>query len=243
MVSNPSVSLQSVTGGSWAKLIKTGSDETYHFLINPETTSEDHQAAYNPLAVLGTGQPLLKYQTSVSRYSFPDVKLWADGNNKSVRSLIDTLVGWTKPSKDGQQPPTLTFTWGGWELKAVKLVSVSAQVTARMGGEPTEATLSIVLELFPDLPKPITNEEADKAKTLTERERLEETDKLKSKLKTDKKLAEKLKYDPKDTLAVDSKGNVTLKSAKDKKPRAVGNLADLQKDLKPGLSWIKPTKK
>lgn len=221
---------------SFASLTKKGSQEVYHFLINPEETQENHGASYASLPVMGTAQPLTRYQSSGSTYTFADVKLWVSGNRTSMRNQIDTLVKWTKPGADGADPPKLSFVWGSWKLDPVVLGSVDVRVTARVSGEPTEATLTLNLLLSPDPPKPKENPDGQK---LTERERTEEAKKVEEKLTKDKKLADKLGWKKGQKVSVDDKGNVSLIDPKTNKPKPSGNLRDiLGKDLKPGLDWV-----
>jgi nucleoid-associated protein YgaU len=76
-----------------------------------------------------------------------------------VAQAVDQLFTWLTPVPAPQsattlQPPTVTFTWGHWQVFKGVLTNVSAKYTLfAPTGEPRRATVTIAMHSVPDDPK------------------------------------------------------------------------------------------
>jgi hypothetical protein len=157
---------------------------SYQFLVNPEAEKIENIAVYQTLPVLGTGQPLVKYQYSESKFSIPDIKLWSYGNDRDLTSPLATLTAWTKPDPTQGLPKLLKFSWGQRQIPRCYIASFSYEVVQWRGGAPTQAQGSLELILAPEPPATVL-EAADE---LTQREQ-EEYQKLLQAEFPDKKIS------------------------------------------------------
>lgn len=202
-------------------------------------SEETHGAEYALLPIHYTAQPLVKYKYSQSSYSFPDVKFWTMTNEEDLDPVRKQLEDWTKPDKVQGVPKLLKLSWGTFTLPRIYLSRFTFRVTQRRGGKPVEATGSIEFLLAPEEPKPIfAPKDEPKQTVLTEREQINQANKVKDKLTKDKKLAASLKVNPaKDVITVDKTGAVLANG------KPVSTLKKvLGEDIPSGLKGLKDKK-
>lgn len=219
---------------TYASLKLYDGSQSVDLWINPQVWEEDHSGEYSRLAVLYTGQPLVKFKNSQSSYSLPDVRLWSEGNNKDLTPVIDRLRSWVAPGSTTLVPPLLKFIWGDSKIPRCYLGRLKVTVTQTRQGRPTEAKLALDLILAPE-PAAAIAATSTTTLNLTDRERTEQAKAVTAALAADKTLAKKYAWDAKQVITVAADGTISATAPKGK-PRKLDSLQGLLGDnLSPGL--------
>lgn len=130
-------------GQVWLTL--THLNDTYRFLINPDTVQVRNQAEYSQLPVLNTTQPLYKFKYSEGVLTFPKVLFWTPGDNNDISDITTKLAHWCRQSS------TLDLAYG-WLRETIKLKSYTVTYTQFRDGKPTKAEGSLECFFTPKLP-------------------------------------------------------------------------------------------
>jgi hypothetical protein len=197
----------------------------YSFMINPEELEESHKAEFAVLPVLATAQPLIRYKSSSSSMSLPDLKFWSDTNDRDLSQVLATLRGWTKPLPTTGEPALLKFLWGDLVIPRCHLGGFNYKVIQWRSGKPTQATGSMELIYAPEPPKP-QKLPTDKGTKLTDKEQQAQASKVNAALRDKPSLRKKLGIGDKDKVSVDANGDLKATDAKGKSKK-VGKLSDV----------------
>jgi len=168
----------------------------YTFIVNPEEEQWNYSAEYAKLPVANTAQPIVKYKYSDSTLSLPKVHLWAPGNTKALKALVDNLASFTRPIEPGGIPPALKFSYGEVIIPRCYLKSFQLTSKMRLSGALCMADATMEILMAPELPA-VELAPKEVPTTLTERECADAAAKVKQAFTQDPKLAAKFKTDPK----------------------------------------------
>jgi len=187
-----------------ATLATLSGDKSFSFLINPELVDTSLVAVYSSLAVLGTSNAEQKLQYSQTTYTMP-VKLWVNGNKTNLTPQLDTLRTLLQPKDNIGQ--VCTFKFGVTVLPRVFLTSMSFKVDMWDElGNPSRATGDLTLVEAPLAAKP-TKDKKPNVK-LSERLRASELTRVKTYLKANPSLAQRLGVTNIDALTVNEAGHI-----------------------------------
>lgn len=139
-----------------------GEKLAWGFLINPSTMDFQNSASYGDVAPHAATVVSSQYShTAGDTFTTPGMafSLWCYG--KSAKVLLDGLKALlhADPINGRFAPPLLRFSWGGFNLGPLSLISYSYKVTAIAGDGPADVRdLSLT---FKEQPRPLTQAEQE----------------------------------------------------------------------------------
>lgn len=214
--------VEAQAGDSWATLERLDGLGSYQFLVNPEEENWSFSAEFAKLPVAATSQPIVNYKSSDSTLSLPKVYIWTPDNSKQVRSVLDTLITFTRPIKNGDNPPLIKLSYGDTLVDRCYLAKLQVTAKMKLGGNVTMAECSMDFLIAPELPKVELAPLEEKAVIkLTEKELQEASKLVLDAFTADPKLCEKFKVKPNALFGVTD----DLKVTADGKP--IGTLEEI----------------